>query len=317
MIDKYKISVLICTYNGEKYIEKQLCSICNQTVVPNEIVIVDDCSKDNTIGIVKKIKNKNRNIQFKIVKNEHNVGFVANFMNGLKYTTGDLIFLSDQDDIWYPEKIVSVAKKISENSDALVVNNAYKLIDENDNEIKSFLAIKQRNDEKLERIEWKDFIKSPRYPGMSMTIKKELLSFVMNIPNEIIPAHDWLLNEAACRKSGMYYYRKKLGGYRQHSANTVGATKDGDCKGLLKRRLHTLMFFRKTHEYLKYLYGNDDETGKFINRLMSLDDKRMENFEKRSMMKIIFMYLKYRNEMSVRCFAGDLYSCVKLKWNGV
>ncbi len=317
MIDKYKVSVLMCTYNGDKYIEKQLYSICNQTVTPDEIVIVDDCSKDNTISIVKKIKEKNSNIEFKIINNKHNIGFIANFMNGLKHVNGDLIFLSDQDDIWYPEKIVSVVNIFLSHSDALVVNNAYELIDENDCIIKSLFAFRQKNDEKLEKVDWKEFIKSPRYPGMSMTIKRKLLSFLVSVPNDMIPAHDWLLNEAASRRFGMYYYRKKLGGYRQHSSNTVGIIKDGNCEELLKKRMHTLMFFKKTHDYLKLVYGNDDEMGAFIEKLILLDTERMNNFKNRSVLNVVFMYLKYWNEMSVRCFAGDLYSCVKLKWSGV
>jgi glycosyltransferase involved in cell wall biosynthesis len=94
------ISVCIATYNGEKYIKEQLESILVQIGDEDEVIISDDGSTDNTIDIINNINDKRVNIY----KNPKN-GVVSNFENAISIAKGNLIFLSDQDDIWHPNKI--------------------------------------------------------------------------------------------------------------------------------------------------------------------------------------------------------------------
>ena len=97
------ISVCIATYNGEKYIKEQLLSILPQLGKKDEVIISDDHSTDNTLDIVKGL-NDNR---IKIVMNNREKGYTSNFENALSYAIGDYIFLSDQDDIWQEDKLIS------------------------------------------------------------------------------------------------------------------------------------------------------------------------------------------------------------------
>ena len=84
MVNKMKISIVMATYNGELYIEKQLASICNQTVPPDEIIISDDRSSDNTISIIKSFINKNNIAQkTNIYVNNTQLGFAKNFLNAI------------------------------------------------------------------------------------------------------------------------------------------------------------------------------------------------------------------------------------------
>ena len=94
-----RISIAMTTYNGSKYLNDQLKSFSQQDQAPDELIVCDDGSSDNTIKILEKFS-LNAPFDVKIYQNESNLGFTKNFENALSKCTGDLIFLSDQDDIW-------------------------------------------------------------------------------------------------------------------------------------------------------------------------------------------------------------------------
>ena len=118
------ISVAMATYNGEKYLQQQLDSIAAQTVLPDELVVCDDCSTDRTIEILENFKNK-VNFDVLILRNEVNSGYVKNFARVISEAKGDYVFMCDQDDSWFPNKIEVVLKTFEENPKAqLVAHNA-------------------------------------------------------------------------------------------------------------------------------------------------------------------------------------------------
>ena len=95
------VSILMCTYNGEKYIKDQLESIYQQNLQPDEVWIIDDCSKDSTVSIIKSfITEHNLGNCWHCEKNKTNIGYASNFKNGITRVKGDIIFFSYQDDIW-------------------------------------------------------------------------------------------------------------------------------------------------------------------------------------------------------------------------
>lgn len=93
-----KISVVMTSYNGEPYIVQQLESLKEQTRKPDEVLILDDCSKDSTIAILKEYIRDNALENWKVVENNHNVGWRKNFFDGISIAQGELIFTCDQDD---------------------------------------------------------------------------------------------------------------------------------------------------------------------------------------------------------------------------
>lgn len=97
------VSVIMCTYNGAKYLREQLDSIIGQTYPIHELIIQDDCSTDGTVAIVEEYIQKYPNI--KLFVNHHNLGFNQNFKNAAMRATGDFVAISDQDDVWFPLKI--------------------------------------------------------------------------------------------------------------------------------------------------------------------------------------------------------------------
>lgn len=102
------ISVCMATYNGQKYIEEQLRSILQQISDEDEIIISDDGSKDETLSIISTIDDS----RIKIYVNDGTHGFTHNFENALSKSNGDIIFLSDQDDIWTENKVQTVLKEL-------------------------------------------------------------------------------------------------------------------------------------------------------------------------------------------------------------
>ena len=108
------VSVVMATYNGEKYIREQLDSIINQTYPIHEIIIQDDCSTDGTVAIIEEYVTRHANI--KLFVNEQNLGFNENFKTAVMRATGEYIAISDQDDVWFPEKIEFQVKTIGNHS---------------------------------------------------------------------------------------------------------------------------------------------------------------------------------------------------------
>lgn len=103
----HKISVALCTYNGAEFLPAQLASIAQQTRPPDEIIISDDASTDNSVKLAKKFAAENK-IPTRILVNSQNLGSNKNFEQAIKHCTGEIIFLSDQDDFWLPQKIATM-----------------------------------------------------------------------------------------------------------------------------------------------------------------------------------------------------------------
>lgn len=118
-------------YNGDKYIQKSLLSIINQTYKNIEVLIIDDCSTDNSLKIVNEIKEKYKNFDIKIFKNNKNQGLIKNRNKGASLATGDYIMSFDYDDYLAPEHIEIMVNEFDENTS--FVHCGTILIDENNN----------------------------------------------------------------------------------------------------------------------------------------------------------------------------------------
>lgn len=99
------VSVVMCTYNGAKYLREQLDSILNQTYPIYELIVQDDCSTDDTVKILREYKEKYQQVDIYIYANAQNLGFNRNFFTAIQKAKGEYVAISDQDDIWEKEKI--------------------------------------------------------------------------------------------------------------------------------------------------------------------------------------------------------------------
>jgi glycosyltransferase involved in cell wall biosynthesis len=126
-----KISVALCTYNGERFLSRQLASMQQQTRLPDELVVCDDRSTDSTIEILQEFS-ASAGFPVKITRNEHNLGFVANFERAIQLCQGDLIALSDQDDIWYPTRLERSQQEFVAHAGVGLVFSDADIIDDQD-----------------------------------------------------------------------------------------------------------------------------------------------------------------------------------------
>lgn len=215
------VSVVMATYNGEKFIRKQLDSILQQTYPNIEIVVVDDCSIDQTIDIVRQYAYQHPAI--KLYVNETNLGYVKNFEKGMVLASGDYIAPSDQDDIWLPEKISVLINEI--NDYAIVYCNS-TLIDDQDNPIgKNLSDVKKL----ISFDDCLNYTVGNSAPGHGMLFPRKLVTDAVPLPS-MIP-HDYWLGFVATFYSKLKYIDKSLVLYRQHDSNVFGAAKIKSAEG--------------------------------------------------------------------------------------
>ena len=115
------ISVVMCTYNGDKYLEQQIDSILCQTYPIHELIIQDDCSTDRTVTIIEAYQKRDPRVKLYI--NEAPLGFNYNFSSAFAKAEGEYIASSDQDDIWRPDKIEILMNHATNHS--LLFHNSY------------------------------------------------------------------------------------------------------------------------------------------------------------------------------------------------
>ena len=114
------ISVCIATYNGAPYITEQLASICAQLSDNDEIIVSDDGSTDGTLDVVRAFGDP----RIRIVHNQSQRCYTANFENALRYAQGDYIFICDQDDVWLPKKVETIVHYLRDEGYSVVAHDA-------------------------------------------------------------------------------------------------------------------------------------------------------------------------------------------------
>lgn len=127
-----RISVALCTYNGGRFLPQQLASIAQQTRLPDELIVCDDGSTDRTVSMLREFA-ASAPYPVRIHENERNLGPAANFERAIRLCEGNLIALSDQDDIWYPIRLQRSEQEFTAHPQAgLVFSDADVINDRNE-----------------------------------------------------------------------------------------------------------------------------------------------------------------------------------------
>ena len=202
-----KISVVMCTYNGARFIREQLDSILNQTYPIYELIVQDDCSTDETVEIVKEYQVRFPQVDIKIYINEKNLGFNRNFLTAIQKAKGEYIAIADQDDIWYKYKI---EKQIETIGNKNLCCSAY-YAGENYADSNKYLLTPLFNSERL------IFVNT--IPGHTMLIRR---SFCMELNNwsECI-YYDWWLAVFASLNNSIVRVEFALSWHRIHEKSAI------------------------------------------------------------------------------------------------
>ena len=215
------ISIALATYNGERFLAKQLDSLINQTHKEIEIIICDDNSTDNTIDIIEKYIQKYSYI--KLYQNEKQLGFVKNFEKAIELCSSPYIALCDQDDIWIENKleiqfneIQILEKKYKETP--LMVHSDLKMIDEHDKRINNSY-FKFRNYTLSKNRDLAYILGACSVMGNTILINRELKKLILPFMDNVI-VHDYyiaLINELYGKRTTI---NSPLVQYRIHNQNS-------------------------------------------------------------------------------------------------
>lgn len=215
-----KISVCMATYNGEKYLRPQIDSILKQLSEKDELIISDDGSTDGTLGIIESYQDR----RIKLLHSTHK-DLIFNFENALRKASGDVIFLSDQDDIWFEEKVERYKEKLNKN--LLVFSNVAMFQDNNINDYELFFKNSNKKTGLLNNLMKVKFL------GATLAFKKEVLTKALPFPKNI-PMHDIWIGLTAETIGATHYIDEPLIYYRRHE-NAASSTGGVSTNSLFKK----------------------------------------------------------------------------------
>lgn len=235
------VSVAIAFYNGKKYINEQVKSIQNQLNSDDEIIISVDDDQDGSEPILRELAQEDSRIL--LVKGPGK-GVVANFENALRHCNGDIIFISDQDDVWSSEKVKKVRKAFEDSSVKAVVHNG----DIVDGELRPLgqTTYQWRNSGVGF---WKN-IKKNSYIGCCMAIRKDILEKVLPIPKKVW-IHDQWIGLLAEQLGTVVFLEESMIFYRRHGEN-VTELSHGSMVSMLRKRYYMIIEInRRVREWRK------------------------------------------------------------------
>lgn len=220
------VSVALCTHNGAEFLAAQLESILAQMPPPREVVISDDASTDDTLAVARGVAERFPLTEFRILANPVALGVVANFEQAVLACTGDLIALSDQDDVWKEGRLQRVADEFSARPGLLLLASDATLIDVDGapfgNGLIDALEISRAELAGIRAGKWfETLLHRNLMTGATMAFRRSLLDVAIPFARSWV--HDEWLACIAAATGTIDLLPEQLIGYRQHAANQIGA----------------------------------------------------------------------------------------------
>lgn len=260
-----KISVAMCTYNGSKYLREQLESIASQIRKPDELIVCDDHSKDETTKIIERFA-KEAPFTVKLYVNAVNIGVVGNFEKAISMCDGDLVALADQDDIWMPEKLHLEEELFNHSPEVGLVFTNAELIDADSNPLPYDLWTTEAFDERRQMLmkrgrAFDTLLEGNVVTGATMMFRNNLRNVFLpfpKVPNNKIKnciIHDYWIALVFSAVTEVRFIAQKLVRYRQHQSQLIGASLGGASaqepdlltfEHILRERVDQLRFLKET-----------------------------------------------------------------------
>ncbi|MFH0132298.1 glycosyltransferase family 2 protein [Variovorax sp. VaC1] len=229
------VSVALCTYNGERFVREQVRSICLQTRPPMEIVLSDDASRDDCVAVARAAVDEcmrekpGLHVQLRVLANPVALRVVKNFEQAVRACTGTLIALSDQDDVWYPDRLERLVAEFNRRPDLLLLHSDARLVDAQGAALGGtlFHAIEVTPHE-LQRMHggqaFDVLLRRNVVTGATTVFRRTLLESALPFPVEWV--HDEWLAIVASAVGRVDTVEDSLIDYRQHESNQIGARRD-------------------------------------------------------------------------------------------
>jgi glycosyltransferase involved in cell wall biosynthesis len=219
-----RLSIALATYNGERYLGEQLESLLHQTRQPDELVVFDDASTDSTAAIVQDFAGR-APFPVRLLINAQRLGSTRNFEAAIGACNGNIIFLCDQDDVWYPDKIARMEEAFIGDPQAGAVFTDADVVDQ---ELRPFgprlwgtVRFKQKDQARFAAHDALTvLLRGPVVTGATMAFRSSYRELILPIPE--IWVHDAWISLLIGSVSHLVALPAPLIAYRQHSANQIG-----------------------------------------------------------------------------------------------
>ncbi len=286
------VGVVIALFNGARFVEKQLDTIRLQNRRPDRVVMCDDGSKDGTVEIVREyIRKYELGDSWQLYINEKNLGYIRNFYKTMSLCNTDLIYLSDQDDIWDKDKIRKMTEIMESRNDIDLLSCRYGIIDANGQVQKSFVEGSIREDGELKAITVKEILRAYRWPGMIMCIRSDFFKKLLPCIENCDVAHDFMFSVCSADRNSFFEYGY-LGSYhRRHDSNTAREEHRISKLLNLERKL-TEISVTKTlwNNFLSVSLPIREETRQLLARRLDSLTARGTALKEKSLSKILNVY---------------------------
>ncbi|HSP75117.1 MAG TPA: glycosyltransferase family 2 protein [Cryobacterium sp.] len=227
------VSVALCTFNGAAYVAQQLRSILNQSTPPSEIIVSDDASTDGTLGIVEQVhaawlaERGDVALDLRVIKNPVPLGVAANFEQALSACSGELLALSDQDDVWAPHRLQTMVGEFVRRPDLQLLHSDARLVGGDGTALGTtlFTTLGITDDEKNSVHEGRAFdvlLRRNIITGATAVVRRELVDRARPFPAAWV--HDEWLAMVAAATGTVDFLDDALIDYRQHGGNQIGVT---------------------------------------------------------------------------------------------
>lgn len=223
-----RISVALCTHNGASYVEEQLLSILEQQPAPTQLVVSDDASRDDTIDRVRAVAARYPSVQLTIFENTPPLGVTKNFEQAIRACTGDLIALSDQDDVWHPGRLALFAAQFAAQPTVSLIHSDARLVDGAGaplgHTLSGALGVGAGEVASIHAGDaFSVMLRRNLVTGACTVFRRSLVEFAAPFPPSWV--HDEWLGIIAAAVASTDFVEQPTIDYRQHGSNQIGATK--------------------------------------------------------------------------------------------
>jgi len=296
-----KVSVVMTTYNGKRFIKEMLDSLRNQTRSIDELLIYDDQSIDGTPQFIEEYIEEYALTGWKVIVNDTNLGWEKNFLQGLGNASGDVIYPCDQDDIWHLDKIEKMTVAFEKNPQILLLVSGFHAFSEYGGKMIVQQPVKTEMESTVSKVIFNEHYYQILRPGCTMAFRKELLPPFLENWKSGTP-HDAVLWILAALLNGLYLYNDTFIEFRRHDTNASRAISHGYIYKVNEAKRTKLInsWYRKSIYY-------DNEKESILSACDSWCDLRIQLLKEKNWVAW-FKLFKYRDYyLTPKKYVGDVY----------